>query len=167
MIPVSICTWELRLSHSPLHPNPVQERVGLHRNAGTLKITWSQVHRRDKYQSEKARLSNTRGNQMVRGKCKNLSNRNQGYFESKLSSPYTASPGYPKTMGKQDTDLKSHLMMMIEDFKKDINISLKEIQNTGKHVEAIKEETQKSLKELQENTTKQERVLVPVFFIIS
>jgi hypothetical protein len=46
-------------------------------------------------------------------------------------------------------------MMMIEDFKKDINNSLKEIQeNTGKHIEALKEETQKSLKELQENTTK-------------
>jgi DNA anti-recombination protein RmuC len=45
---------------------------------------------------------------------------------------------------------------MIEDFKKDINNSLKEIQeNTGKQVEALKEETQKSLKELQENTIKQ------------
>jgi hypothetical protein len=29
--------------------------------------------------------------------------------------------------------------------------SLKEIQNTGKQLEALKEETQKSLKELQEN----------------
>ena len=46
--------------------------------------------------------------------------------------------------------------MMIEDFKKDINNSLKEIQeNTGKQLEALKEETQKSLKELQENTIKQ------------
>ena len=45
--------------------------------------------------------------------------------------------------------------MMIEDFKKDINNSLKEIQeNTGKQLEALKEETQKSLKELQENTIK-------------
>jgi hypothetical protein len=36
---------------------------------------------------------------------------------------------------------------VIEDFKKDINNSLKEIQkNTGKHLEALKEETQKSLK---------------------
>jgi hypothetical protein len=34
-------------------------------------------------------------------------------------------------------------MMMIEDFKKDINNSLKEIQvNTGKEVEDLKEETQ-------------------------
>jgi len=43
--------------------------------------------------------------------------------------------------------------MMREDIKKDINNSLKEIQNhTSKQVEALKEETQKSLKELQENT---------------
>jgi hypothetical protein len=40
-------------------------------------------------------------------------------------------------------------MTMIEDFKKDINYTLKEIQeNTGKPLEAHKEETQKSLKEL-------------------
>ena len=46
-------------------------------------------------------------------------------------------------------------MTMIEDCKKDINNSLKEIkENTGKQVEAQKEETQKSLKELQENTIK-------------
>jgi hypothetical protein len=32
--------------------------------------------------------------------------------------------------------------------KKDINNSLKEIQNTDKQVEVLKEETQKSLKEL-------------------
>ena len=35
-------------------------------------------------------------------------------------------------------------MMMIEDIKKDINNSLKDIQeNTGKQLEALKEETQK------------------------
>jgi hypothetical protein len=40
-------------------------------------------------------------------------------------------------------------MMPIEDFKKDINNSLKENQkNTGKQVQVLKEETQKSLKEL-------------------
>jgi hypothetical protein len=40
-------------------------------------------------------------------------------------------------------DLKSYFMMLIEDFKKDINNSLKEIQeNTGKEVEDFKEETQ-------------------------
>ena len=47
-------------------------------------------------------------------------------------------------------------MIWIEDFKKDINTSLKEVQeNTCKMVETFKEETQKSLKELQENTNKQ------------
>jgi hypothetical protein len=46
-------------------------------------------------------------------------------------------------------------MMVVEDFKKGINNSLKEIQeNTAKQVEALKEKTQKSLKELQENTAK-------------
>ena len=46
--------------------------------------------------------------------------------------------------------------MLVEDFKKDIDNSLKEIQeDTAKQVEDLKEETQKSLKELQENTTKQ------------
>jgi chromosome segregation ATPase len=70
------------------------------------------------------------------------------------------SPGYPNTPKKQESDLKSHIMMMIEDFKKDINKSLKEIQeNTGKQLEALKKETQKSLKELQENTTKQVKEL--------
>ena len=47
-------------------------------------------------------------------------------------------------------------MMTIEGFKKDINNSLKEIEeNAGKHLEALKEETQKSLRDLQENTIKQ------------
>ena len=76
--------------------------------------------------------------------------------ETEHKSPTITSPGYNITPEKQDMDLKSLLMMMMEDFKKDINNSLKEIQeNTGKQLEALKEETQKSLKELQENTTKQ------------
>jgi phage-related minor tail protein len=50
--------------------------------------------------------------------------------------------------------------MVVEDFKKGINNSLKEIQeNTPKQVEALKEEAQKSLKELQENIAKQVEVL--------
>ena len=45
-------------------------------------------------------------------------------------------------------------MTLVEDFKKSINNSLKEIQeNSAKEVEALKKEVQKSLKELQENTT--------------
>ena len=51
-------------------------------------------------------------------------------------------------------------MIIIEDFKKNINNSLKEIQeNIGKEVETLKKETQKSLKELQENTAKQVKEL--------
>ena len=52
--------------------------------------------------------------------------------------------GYHNTPKKQDSDLNSHLMMMmIEDFKEDINL-LKKYRRT--HIEALKEETQKSLK---------------------
>ena len=94
---------------------------------------------------------------MAGGKHKNISNRNQGYLASlEPNSPTTASPGYTITLEKQDSDLKSLLMMVIENFKKDINYSLKEIEeNTVKHLEALKEEMQISLKELQENTIKQ------------
>jgi hypothetical protein len=54
------------------------------------------------------------------------------------------SPGYPNTPEKQDSDLKSYVMMLVEDFEKNINNSLKEIQeSTGEQVEILKEETQK------------------------
>jgi predicted RNase H-like nuclease (RuvC/YqgF family) len=98
---------------------------------------------------------------MAKGKCKNLANGNQEYVpSSEPSTPTTESPGYPNTPEKQDLDLKSYLMMLVENFKEDINNFLKEIQeNTAKQVEALKEETQKSLKELQENTTKQVKAL--------
>ena len=77
--------------------------------------------------------SSTRDNQRARGKFKNISNRNQGYLaSSEPSSPTIASPGNIITLEKQDSDLKSLLMMVIEDIKKDINNSFKEIQeNTG------------------------------------
>jgi FtsZ-binding cell division protein ZapB len=84
---------------------------------------------------------------MAKGKCKNKSNRNQDYLaSSEPSSPTTANPGYPSTPEKQDSDLKSHLMMMIEEFK-DTNHSLKEIQeNTGKQVEDLKRKHKNPLK---------------------
>jgi hypothetical protein len=108
---------------------------------------------------------------MAKGKRNNLTNRNQDHSpSSELTTPTTASPGYLNTPKKQNSDLKSYLMMLVEDFKKGINNSLKEIQestakqievlkelqeNTAKQVEFLKEETQKFFKELQENTTKQ------------
>ena len=91
---VTICTRELRLFHSPPHTNPAQERAGFPRSGDTTKITSAQANRRDKLQSETARPTNTRDNQMARGKHKNISNRNQGYLASlEPSSPTTASPG--------------------------------------------------------------------------
>jgi DNA anti-recombination protein RmuC len=98
---------------------------------------------------------------MAKGKPKILSNRNQDNLApSKPSSPTTASSRFHNIPEKQDSDLKSYLMMLIEDFRTDINNSLKEIQeNAGKQLEALKQETQKSLKELQENTTKQVKEL--------
>jgi hypothetical protein len=61
---------------------------------------------------------------------------------SEHNSPTIASPRYTITLEKQDSDLKSLLMMVMEDFKKDINKSLKETQEkTGKKIESLKEET--------------------------
>ena len=68
-------------------------------------------------------------NQRTKGRHKNITNRNQGSMApSAQSSPTTASPGYPNTLEKQDPDLEYHLMILIVDFKKDINNYLKEIQ---------------------------------------
>ena len=62
----------------------------------------------------------------MRDKGKNISNRNQGYLaSSEPSSPTTVSPRYHNTPEKQDSDLKSHLMIMTENIK-DISNSLKE-----------------------------------------
>jgi len=98
---------------------------------------------------------------MVRGKHRNPSNRNQDYMaSSETSSPTKANTKYPSTPEKQDLDLKSYLIMMIEDFKKDIKNSLTEMEeNINKQVEAYREESQKSLKEFQENTIKQVKEL--------
>ena len=81
---------------------------------------------------------------MAKDKCKIVTNRNQiNMAPSEPSSPTTANPGYPNRKGKQELDLKSHLMILIEDFKNDINNSFKEIlENIVQQVEALKEETQ-------------------------
>jgi hypothetical protein len=73
---------------------------------------------------------------MAGGKHENRSSRKQGNLaSSEPNSPTIASPGYTITQEKQDLDLKSLLMMMMEDFKKEIQ------ENTGKQPEAMKEET--------------------------
>ena len=50
-------------------------------------------------------------------------------------------------------------MMTIEDFKKSINNSLKEIQNTGKHPVSLNEGTQKSLNGFQKKANKKGKEL--------
>ena len=66
---------------------------------------------------------------MAGGKHKNINNRNQGHLASSEPNSFTiARPGYSITPEKQDSNLKSLLTMLIEDFKKDLNNSLKEIQ---------------------------------------
>jgi ribosome recycling factor len=94
---------------------------------------------------------------MEKGKRRNLTYRNQDHLaSSEPSMPTTASLGYPNTPKNQDLELKLYLIMLVEDFEKEINNSLKEIQeNTAKQVEVLKEEAQKALKALQENATKQ------------
>jgi hypothetical protein len=63
---------------------------------------------------------------MSKGKRKNLTNRNQDHSpSSELSTPTSASPGYPNTPEKQDTDLKSYLMMLVEDIKRVLITHLK------------------------------------------
>jgi hypothetical protein len=85
----------------------------------------------------------------VKGKGKNLTNRNQDHSpSSEMSTPTSASPGYLNTPEEQDLDLKSYLLVLVEDIKKGFKNSLKEIQeNTAKELEV--------LKEIQESTTKQ------------
>ena len=78
---------------------------------------------------------------MAKGKHKNLSNRNQDHSpSSEPSTPTSPSLGHPNTPEKLDPNLKAYLMMMVEDIKKDINNSLKEIQeNTAKDFQVLKE----------------------------
>uniref|UniRef100_A0ABK0LEB8 Nucleic acid binding protein n=1 Tax=Rattus norvegicus TaxID=10116 RepID=A0ABK0LEB8_RAT len=87
---------------------------------------------------------------MARGKHRNPSNRNQDYMaSSEPNCPTKANTEYPNTPEKQVLVSKSYLIMMLEDFKKDVKNSLRE------QVEAYREESQKSLKEFQEIINKQ------------
>jgi predicted RNase H-like nuclease (RuvC/YqgF family) len=89
---------------------------------------------------------------MIKGKSKNLTNRNQDHStSSEPNTPTSASPGYPNTPEKQDSDLKSYVMMLVEDIKKGFYNSLKEIQeNTAKEVEVLKEIQEKATKQVTE-----------------
>jgi hypothetical protein len=82
--------------------------------------------------------------QIAKAKHKNLTNRNQDHSpSSERSTPTLPSPGHPNTSEKLDPDLKAYFMMMVEDIKKDFNNSLKEIQNTAKELQVLKDKTGK------------------------
>jgi chromosome segregation ATPase len=89
---------------------------------------------------------------MAKGRHKNLINRNQDHSpSSEPSTPTSASPGYHNTPKKLDPDLKAYLMMMVEDIKKDFNTSLKEIQeNTSKELQILKEKHENTSKQVME-----------------
>ena len=76
---------------------------------------------------------------MAIGKPKKQKPRLFGIMRTQYSYP---SKSWIPHHSKQESDLKSYLMMIIEDFKKDIHNSLKEIQeDKGKQIEVLKEET--------------------------
>jgi hypothetical protein len=86
--------------------------------------TGLQIHRRNRLQPETGRTSKRRDYQMAKGKCKNLTKGNQDYMaSSEPRTPTTSSSGYPN-IGNQQSDLKSYLMMLVEDFKKKQDSSL-------------------------------------------
>jgi hypothetical protein len=134
VLPASISTQEVGLFLSPLC-------TGLARRELVFRSpdTGLQTHRRSKLQPETSRTSKTRDYQLVKAKHKKLNNRNQDDLAlSEPSTPTTARPAYLNTPEKQDSDLKSYVMLLIEDFKKDINNSLKQIQeNMGKQVKEL------------------------------
>jgi hypothetical protein len=96
---------------------------------------------------------------MARGKTKNLGNiRQYTFVTSEPSTPTSLRPGYPSICEKHNLDLKLYFMNITQPYKEDVNNYLKEIsENTGKQEEVIKKEMNKSLKKVQENTLKQVR----------
>lgn len=74
--------------------------------------------------SKTVKPPNPRDNEMARGKYNSLSNINQGYMTSSEPSLHTNT----KEKKKIWLYFKSLNMMMLKDIKKDINNSIKEIQ---------------------------------------
>jgi hypothetical protein len=67
---------------------------------------------------------------MVKGKHKNITNRKQDHWAlAESSMPTTASLGHPSTPEKQDSDLKSYFMMVVEDLFFQIPLNFKAFLN--------------------------------------
>ena len=68
---------------------------------------------------------------MEEGKRRNTTSRNlRNMAASEPNPPTSASPDYTNTPEKQDLDLKSLFMMLLEEHKKDMNESLKKYRGT-------------------------------------
>jgi hypothetical protein len=92
---------------------------GSQRQLDSEEFCLNQYYRKDRLQSDILSSGSSRDNQMVGSKHKNRSNRNQGYLASlETNSPTIFSPGYTITPEKQDSDLKSFLEKMMEDFRR-------------------------------------------------
>lgn len=118
-LPVSICT-QSQGHPTTLGPKTCSGEMVCQEESHSKdrRLTSPQAHSRDKLQSETARTTNIRDNQMGRDKYKNLSKRNKNYsviIRSSFdpSSPNKANTGYPKTPEKHYLYLKSHLMMLL------------------------------------------------------
>jgi len=128
---ISTCAESRALALNPYPHNPhpscsLISQVFLH--IQDQRITGSQNHRKDRLLSETSRLDNNKYHKMVRGKLRNIINRNQcDLATSEPISPIKASPRYPNTPIKQDSDLNSHFMKMVEGIKKDFKNSVQKI----------------------------------------
>lgn len=92
--------------------------------------------------------------QMARDLWKSTINKSQGNVTlSEHRYPTTASPRYPKTTKTQENCLKSNILKMTGAVNKELKKSHNKIKY--KQVEVFKKKTNKSLKDIQENTIKQ------------
>jgi hypothetical protein len=89
---------------------------------------------------------------MAKGRHKNLANKNQDHSpSSEPSTPNSASPGHPNTPENLDPDLKTYLMMIVEDIKKVFSNSLKAIQEkTAKELQVLIEKHENTSKQVME-----------------
>jgi hypothetical protein len=85
--------------------------------------------------------------QMAKGRYKILFNTDQDQSpSSEPSTPTSPSPGLPNTAKKLEQDLKPYHMMMVEEIKKDVNNSLKEIQEkTAKELQFLKKNNKRKI----------------------
>jgi hypothetical protein len=111
------CTWELRLFHSLLYTGSIMRKLVF--QECSHRLTGPQEGQAP-VRNSKATY-NTRDNQVAKGKCQQkFTNRNQDYLASSQFT-HNSKSWISHTHEKQDLDLKSHPLMLIEYFKKDIN----------------------------------------------